>query len=201
MPVADTTGGQIVWFNAGVAYTLKSGTEWTINFGQAPGSLVASEVALAPGAPNNNTPLGLVGRGNYVYATVAHSDLQLLISGGSVTATAFGPTPFMDSQGNLLHAPCWNALWEQFLYSSDSPGKQLQRYLVSDTNIFYEKPVYSFQGAPTDLSVSGTTLGVIDGGAGGVSNISLLNLANEGEPQLKFALKIPGALAGAAFSN
>jgi hypothetical protein len=200
--VADSTGGQIVWFNGGVGYTLKSGSEWIINFGQAPGSgFAATQVTLAPGAPNNDTPLGLVGRNNNLYVTVAHSDLQLLVVNGSVSAAAFGPSPYRDSQGNLTHAPCWNALWEQFLYSSDSPGKQLLRYLVSDTNIFYEKPVYSFQGPPTDLANSGSVLGVIDGGAAGVSNITLLNLDAEGEPTLGFALKVPGALAGAAFSN
>ena len=109
----------------------------------------------------------MVADGPYVYATIAHSDLQALIANGQIIATATGPTPFTNSQGAITHAPCWNALAGHFLYSSDSPGKQLLRYLVSDDNIFLDKiGVATLTGAPTDLAVQNNLLGVIDLGNG-----------------------------------
>jgi len=59
--------------------------------------------------------------------TIAHS-----------VSTATGPTPFTNAQGSITHAPCWNALSGHFLFSSDSPGTQLLRYLVSDSNVFLD---------------------------------------------------------------
>jgi hypothetical protein len=112
---------------------------------------------------------------------------------------AAGPAPFQDSSGNLLHAPCWNALSGQFLFASDSPGKQLLRYLVSDSHVFFDKAaVASLTGSPTDLSIQNNLLGVIDGGAGGNSDVSLFDIGSEGELTLRFTLKIPSLINGAA---
>lgn len=198
---ADKTAGQIVTYDGGAIYSETSGdiAEVNLSTNGIGGVSGPSRPVMLPAAPNNNTPLGMVGRGANVYATIAHSDLETLIVNGQIVATATGPTPFKDQSGNLTHAPCWNALSGHFLYSSDSPGKQLLRYLVSDTNIFFDKPgVATLNGAPTDLDIQDHLLGVIDGGDGVNSNASLFDIDSEGELTLRFAVKIAGAINGAA---
>ncbi len=118
---------------------------------------------------------------------------------GKIVSSAAGPTPFTDASGNITHAPCWNTLNGQFLYSADSPGKQLLRYLVSDSNIFFDKAgVATLTGSPTDLISQGSLLGVIDGGDGATSNVTLFNVDSEGELTMSFAVKIAGPINGAA---
>ena len=142
---------------------------------------------------------GLIGQGANIYLTIAHSDLETLVVNGHIVSTAAGPTPYMDQSGNITHAPCWNALFGQFLYSSDSPGKQLLRYLVSDTSVFFDKPAAAtLTGPPPDLTVDGSLLGVIDGGDGHASNASLFDIDSEGELTLRFAVKIASPINGAA---
>jgi len=197
----DKSAGQIVAYDGGAAYTMTSGLIGLLNLeaGGTPGFSGTSTAVMLPAAPNNNTPLGLIGRGANVYATIAHSDLEVLIVNGQIVSTAVGPTPFMDNSGNLTHAPCWNALSGQFLFSSDSPGKQLLRYLVSDSNIFYDKgAVATLAGSPTDIDIQNGLLGVIDGGSGGVGNASLFDIGPEGELTQRFSVKITGAINGAA---
>jgi hypothetical protein len=141
----------------------------------------------------------MVADGSYVYVTIAHSDLQALVANGQIVTTAVGPTPFTNSQGSITHAPCWNALSGHFLFSSDSPGKQLLRYLVSDQNVFLDKTgVATLAGAPTDLAIKGTLLGVIDGGNGAYSDVALFNISSEGELTMSFTMKITAGINGAA---
>jgi len=199
--LGDKSAAQIVTYDGGVAYTEKTGSvaEVTLSTDGMPGLGATNTPVALPPAPNNNTPFGLIGRGANIYLTIAHSDLETLVVNGKIVSTAVGPTPFVNAAGSIVHAPCWNALSGQFLYASDSPGSQLLRYLVSDTNIFYDKPgVATLSGAPTDLAVNGSLLGVIDGGNGVVSNASLFDIDSEGELKLRFAVKIPGAINGAA---
>jgi hypothetical protein len=141
----------------------------------------------------------MIARGDNVYVTIAHSDREALVKNGKITSIAVGPVPFKDQAGNFLHAPCWNALHGQFLFSSDSPAKQMRRYLVSDTNVFFDKAsVASFGGSPTDLAVEGDLMAVIDGGDGSNSNASLFDIDAEGGLTLRFAVKIPAPINGAA---
>ena len=152
-----------------------------------------------PVPPNNDTPFGMVARGANVYATIAHSNLEALVVNGQIISSAAGPTPFQSGSG-FLHAPCWNALHGQFLFSSDSPGRQLYRYLVSNNSIFFDKVVAPrFQGSPTDLDIVDGIMGVIDGGADGVnSNVSVFDIDSEGEPILRFLVRIAAPINGAA---
>jgi hypothetical protein len=197
---ADNSAAQIVTFNGGAVYSEKSGAVSELNLGThgAPGLSGPNVPVTLPAAPNNNTPFGMVGRGNNVYVTIAHSDLEALIVNGAIVSTALGPTPFTDSTGAITHAPCWNTLHGQFLYSSDSPGKQLLRYLVSDTHVFFDKATATLSGPPTDLDASGDLLGVIDGGNGSTSNASVFGIDAEGELALRFAVKIARPINGAA---
>lgn len=197
----DGTAAQIVTFAGGALYSEKSGAVAQLNLSTngMPGLSGPNMPIALPPAPNNDTPFGMIGRGANVYLTIAHSDLEALVSNGRIVSTATGPTPFKDPSGNITHAPCWNALYGHFLYSADSPGKQILRYLVSDANVFFDKPaVATLAGPPTDLAVAGQMLGVIDGGNGTVSNASLFDIDSEGELKLRLAVKITGAINGAA---
>jgi hypothetical protein len=197
----DKSAAQIVTYAGGVLYSEKSGSVAALDLSTngIAGLSGPNRPVLLPAAPNNDTPFGMIGRGANVYLTIAHSNLQALVVNGQIAATAAGPTPFKDTAGNIIHAPCWNALSGQFLFSSDSPGKQLLRYLVSDSNVFYDKAgVARLAGAPTDLTADQNLLGVIDGGDGTASNVSLFDIDAEGELALRFAVKIAGPINGAA---
>ncbi len=199
---SDKTAAQIVTYDGGAVYTETSGNISELNLStDGMAGLSGPSVAVTlPAAPNNDTPLGLIGRGANVYVTIAHSDLEALVVNHQIVSTAAGPTPFKDQAGNLLHAPCWNALTGQFLFASDSPGKQLLRYLVSDNHVFFDKAGAAvLAGPPTDLAIQGSLLGVIDGGDGvNYSDISFFDIDSEGELTLRFTAKIPSRINGAA---
>lgn len=198
---SDKSAAQILAFEDGVVYSEKSGSVALLDLatnGVGSGLTGPNRNVELPASPNNDTPFGMVARGRNVYLTIAHSDRQVLINNGKVSSIATSGQPYKDSAGNFLHAPCWNALWGHFLYSADSPGHQLIRYLVSNSNIFYDKPgVARFGGAPTDLTVDGNILGVIDGGNGN-STVSLFDIDSEGELTLRFAVPVSAAINGAA---
>lgn len=199
--IGDGSAAQIITYSGGAIYSEKSGSIGLLNLSTAgaPGISGPSVAVMLPAAPNNNTPFGMIADGPYVYATIAHSDLQALIANGQIVSTAIGPTPFTSSQGSITHAPCWNALSGHFLFSSDSPGTQLLRYLVSDSNIFLDKAaVATLTGAPTDLAIQNNLLGVIDGGNGANSDVTLFDVSSEGELTLRFAVKIAARINGAA---
>ena len=201
---SDGSAAQVVGLNGAVAYTEKSGTIAIASVGAngAPGLTGLQQTVTLPAAPLNDTPFGMVGRGANLYVTIAHSDEEVLVVNAKIVSTAGGPLPYLKPGGGFLHAPCWNTLSGQYLYSADSPGQQVLRYLVSDTNVFYDTAVGpKFGGAPTDLYAAGNLLGVIDGGDGSTSNASILTIDGEGELTLKFSVKIAGAINGAAIVN
>ena len=197
--IGDGSSAQIITYAGGAVYSEKTGSIGLLNV-TADGAISGQSVPVElPPAPDNNTPFGMAADGANVYATIAHSDLQVLIVNGKIVSTAIGPTPFTNQQGAIIHAPCWNALDGHFLFSSDSPGMQLLRYLVSDSNVFLDKiGVATLTGAPTDLAVRYNLLGVIDGGNGVYSDVTLFELSYEGELTQRFALKITGQINGAA---
>lgn len=137
----DKSAAQIVAYNGGVVYSEKSGSLATLSLSTngTAGLSGPNTPILLPNAPNNDTPFGMVARGANVYITIAHSDLETLVVNGQIVSSAAGPTPYKNQAGGFLHAPCWNALSGQFLFSADSPAKQLRRYLVSDSSIFFDK--------------------------------------------------------------
>jgi hypothetical protein len=198
----DSSAAQITVYDGGVMYTEKSGSVAAlgVSTGGAAGLTGPNNVIQLPPAPNNDTPFGIIGRGANVYLSIAHSNLsEALVTGNHVVTTAAGPSPQKDASGNLLHAPCWNALSGQFLFASDSPGKQLIRYLVSDSGIYLDKVgLATLGGSPTDLAVDGGLLGVIDGGNGSTSNVSLFNIDAEGELTRTVGISMAGAINGAA---
>ena len=184
----DKSAAQIVSFDGGVVYSEKSGSlaELNLSTNGMAGLSGPNRPVLLPTAPNNDTPFGMVARGANVYVTIAHSNLETLVVNGQIVSSAAGPTPFKDRAGGFLHAPCWNALSGQFLFSADSPGKQLLRYLVSDNNVFFDKAGRRHAVGVADRSGGRRTglLGVIDGGDGAISNASLFDIDSEGELSL-----------------
>jgi hypothetical protein len=197
----DKSAAQILAYDGGVVYSEKSGSiaELSLSTNGMAGISGPNRPVQLPNAPNNDTPFGMVARGSNVYVTIAHSNLEALVVNGQIISMSAGPTPFKDGSGAIIHAPCWNALSGQFLFSSDSPGKQLYRYLVSDTNIFFDKAgVAKLAGSPSDLAMDGSLLAVIDGGDGATSNASLFDVDSEGELTLRFVVKIAGPINGAA---
>jgi hypothetical protein len=199
--IGDGSSAQIITYAGGAVYSEKTGSIGllTLRDDGATGLSGPSVPVELPPAPNNNTPFGMAAGGAFVYATIAHSDLQALIANGKIISTAVGPTPFTNSQGAIIHAPCWNTLSGHFLFSSDSPGKQLLRYLVSDENVFLDKVgVATLTGPPTDLDIRDNLLGVIDGGNGVTSDVTLFDVDHEGELTQRFTLKIAANINGAA---
>jgi hypothetical protein len=199
--IGDGSSAQIITYAGGAIYSEKTGGIGLLNLAPdgATGISGPSVPVELPPAPNNNTPFGMVADGANVYVTIAHSDLQTLIVNGKIAGTAIGPTPFTNQQGAIIHAPCWNALSGHFLFSSDSPGMQLLRYLVSDNNVYLDKiGVATLTGPPTDLAIRQDILGVIDGGNGAISDVTLFEISYEGELTQRFALKIAGKINGAA---
>jgi hypothetical protein len=198
--LADGSAGQIVTYAGGVMYQEKTGSVATLGLSTngSAGLSGPNVPVVLPAAPNNNTPLGMAARGENVYVSIAHSDLIVLVREGKIVSMAAGPAA-ANAAGAIVHAPCWDALSGQFLFSTDSPGKQIVRYLVSDTNIFYDKAtVATFAGGATDLAIDQGLLGVIDAGDGTTSNASLFDIGSEGELTLRFAVKIAGPINGAA---
>ena len=56
----------------------------------------------------------------------------------------------------------------------------------------------NLSGPPTDLAIDAGMLGVIDGGNGTTSNVTLFDIDAEGELTLRFAVKIAAPINGAA---
>jgi hypothetical protein len=200
LQIGDGSSAQIVTYAGGAVYTEKTGdiVELNLSTNGAPGLSGPNVSVTLPSTPNNNTPFGMVARGANIYVTIAHSDLEALVVNGKIVSMASAQTPYLNSTGGFLHAPCWNTLSGQFLFSADSPGKQVVRFLVSDANVFFDKPAATLVGGPTDIFASGSLLGVIDGGDGTNSDASLFNIDSEGELTLRFAVRIAGPITGAA---
>jgi hypothetical protein len=198
--LADGSAGEIVSYDGGVMYLEKTGSVATLSLSTngSPGLSGPNVPVVLPAAPNNNTPLGMAARGANVYLSIAHSDLIVLVVDGKIISMAAGPGA-MNSAGTIIHAPCWDALYGQFLFSADSPGQLLVRYLASDTNVFYDKAnLATFAGKPTDIAIDQALLGVIDTGDGTTANASLFDIDSEGEVTLRFTVKITGPINGAA---
>src|SRR6202020_995324 len=71
---SDKTAGQIVTYDGGAAYSETSGniSELRLSTDGIAGISGPSQPVVLPPAPNNNTPLGMIGRGANLYVTIAH---------------------------------------------------------------------------------------------------------------------------------
>ena len=143
--------------NNGIIETVK------LNAGAASG--IATTVANMPASAL--APFGLVTRGNTGYVTIAHSDLVGVVKNDTLVST----TP-SDTQ----HAPCWLALTDDYIYSSNSPSMSISIYKVTGNNLVQTVPVAaSLANKPTDIVSTQKLVAVIDD-----TNLSIFAIGNKG---------------------
>jgi hypothetical protein len=134
-----------------------------------------------PPPPKNDTPVGLVTRGDDAYVTIAHSDIVGLVKNGKLVTVV--------SSGDQ-HAPCWLALKGSWLYCSNTPSKSISRYNVSNTSINLVEPIaIQTKGEPTDIAAEAGILAALE--LGPMTRISQFKMDNEG--RLKLLNTIPTA--------
>jgi hypothetical protein len=75
---SDKSAAQIVAFNGGVVYSEKSGSVAQLELGAAIGGGLSgpNRTIALPATPNNDTPFGMIARGDNVYLTIAQPDLR-----------------------------------------------------------------------------------------------------------------------------
>lgn len=129
-----------------------------------------------PPPPNNDTPVGLVTRGNVAYVTIAHSDKVGVVKDGELIKLV--------SSGSQ-HAPCWLALQGSWLYSSNTPSKTLSRYRVTDNSIelVEEIAARSQKGLPSDMDANGGILAVLETDKG-MAYLTQYRINNDGKLNL-----------------
>jgi hypothetical protein len=124
-----------------------------------------------PPPPKNDTPVGLVTRGDNAYVTIAHSDLVGVVKNGQLVNVVSS-----ESQ----HAPCWLALLGRWLFSSNTPSKSITRYNASDTNLSIAELVAAkTNGEPTDIDADAGIVAVLEA-ANGSSALTQFQVDNNG---------------------
>lgn len=186
---ADGSAAQVGIVKDQLVITEKSNVIETVNL-VADGA-VTGFPALVKNIPANvDAPFGLITRGNNAYITIAHADEISLVRDGKVlTVTA---------SGAQQHAPCWVALAGPFLFSSNSPTKNISRYAVYGQKIVLDAPVAAqLNGSPTDIASAEGLLAVIDG-SGSISHLSIFSIDEDGNLTLLHAVTINNAVNGVA---
>jgi hypothetical protein len=130
-----------------------------------------------PPAPKNDTPVGLVTRGDVAYVTIAHSDEVGIVKDNKLIALVSSETQ---------HAPCWLALTGSWLYASNTPSQTISRYKVSDTSIVLEEPIAAKTpaGLPSDMDIQNGVLAVLDITGKGPGYIDQFQIDGEGKLKL-----------------
>jgi hypothetical protein len=143
---------------------------------------------LVANIPSNvNAPFGLVTRGNDAYVTIAHAnEISLVRDDAVLTVTGSG----------TQHAPCWVALDGPFMFSSNSPGMTVSRYVVYGKHIIQDAAVAAtFNGDPTDIAHRKEFVAVVDG-SGTISHLSIFHVDEDGNLTLKGVSTINSAANG-----
>lgn len=114
-----------------------------------------------PPPPKNDTPVGLVTRGNEAYVTIAHSDLVGLVKNGKLTKTV---------PSGEQHAPCWLTLMGSSLYCSNTPSKSISIYNIANNDLVLATPVAAnTKGEPTDIAAESGIVSALELGDGTAS--------------------------------
>jgi hypothetical protein len=185
---ADGSAAQVGVLPNQLIITEKSNTIETVNL--LPGGAVSGVPTLVTNIPSNvNAPFGLITRGNDAYVTIAHANEISLVRNGTVlTVTGSG----------TQSAPCWLALVEPFLFSSNSPSMSVSRYAVYGQKIVQDAAVAaSFNGHPTDIASGEGLIAVIDGN-GPISHLSIFTVDEDGNLALRIANTISAPANGVA---
>ena len=187
--LADGSAAQVGVLPGQLILTEKTGPIETVSLsGDGAVNGHATLVANIPTpASNDNTPFGLVTRGNDAYVTIAHSNEISLVRNGAVLTVI----------GSTEASPCWLVLDGPFLFSSNSPAFNISRYAVYGQKIVSDAPVAASLGAgnaPTDIAHRAGLVSVIDGGG----HLSIFNVDEDGNLTLKGVATISTAANGVA---
>jgi hypothetical protein len=185
---ADGSSAQVGVVQGQLIITEKSNMIETVDL--LPDGAVSGVPTAVQNIPANvNAPFGLITRGNNAYVTIAHADEISLVRNGEVlTVTGSG----------TQHAPCWVALVEPFLFSSNSPSMTVSRYAVYGQKIVQDAAVAAqVNGSPTDIASGEGLVAVIDGN-GSLSHLSIFSVDEDGNLSLRAEATISGAANGVA---
>lgn len=129
-----------------------------------------------PPPPGNDTPVGLVTRGNTAYVTIAHSDKVGLVRDGKLIALVSPETQ---------HAPCWLALTGPWLYSANTPSQSISRYRVTENTIVLDELIAAKvkEGLPSDMDAQDKILAVLNTG-NGMAQLSQYQIDDSGKLNL-----------------
>lgn len=142
-----------------------------------------------PPPPGNNTPVGLVTRGNAAYVTIAHSDAVGLVKEGKLAKV-------ISSESE--HAPCWLTLMDNWLFCCNTPSKSISRYTVTDRSLAMGALIATkTQGEPTDIDAGEGIFAVIEMGEKGTS-LSQFQVDKKGNPKLLNSVPTSNSANGVA---
>ncbi len=190
---ADGSSGQVGFLQTQLIVTEKSNMIETVNL--TPDGAVNGGATQVQGIPSNvNTPFGLVTSGDNAYVTIAHADETSLVRNGKVLTTTTSV-----AGANGPHSPCWLTLEGPFVFSSNSPSKNISRYAVYGQKIVQDAAVAAtVGGAPTDIASGAGLVAVLDGN-GTLSHVSIFSVDEDGNLTLaQPAATISGAANGVA---
>lgn len=183
--MADGSAGQVGVLTNQLIISEKTHTIELVDLLNGAVTEKVSAVQLPP-PPNNDTPVGLVTRGDVAYVTIAHSDKVGIVKDNKLIA-------LVPSDGQ--HAPCWLALTGPWLYSSNTPSHTISRYKVTDTSIVLAEPIAIKipTGLPSDIDAEKGLLAVLDTG-NGPGHVTQFQIDNEGKLRfMNVALTAPTA--------
>lgn len=128
-----------------------------------------------PPAPGNDTPVGLVTKGDAAYVTIAHSDKVGLVKEGKLITVVSSESE---------HAPCWLTLTGSWLFCSNTPSKTISRYKISDNSLALAELIAAkMEGEPTDIDAEDGLLAALNAG-GDNMHISLFQIDSSGNLKL-----------------
>jgi hypothetical protein len=187
--LADGSAAQVGVLPGELIITEKTGPIETVSV--SGDGAVIGHAALVSNIPtpasNDNTPFGLVTRGNDAYVTIAHSNEISLVRNGAVLTVISSSEP----------SPCWLALDGPFLFSSNSPAFNISRYAVYGQKIVSDAAVAASLGtgnAPTDIAQRVGLVAVIDGGG----HLSIVSVDEDGNLTRKGVAAISSVANGVA---
>jgi len=182
--IADGSSAQVGVLPGQLIVTEKSNAIETVNLTEDGAALgPATMVANIPA--NVNAPFGLATHGNDAYVTIAHANEIALVRDGAVLTVV--------SSGTQV-APCWLALDEPFLFSSNTGSMSISRYAVYGAEIVQDAGVAaSLNAGSTDIAHGAHLVAVISGNASN-SFLTLFGVDEDGNlSQRNVSTMSPGA--------
>jgi 6-phosphogluconolactonase (cycloisomerase 2 family) len=155
--IGDGSGAQVGVLPSHLIISERSNTIELVELRNGIVTAMINPVQLPP-PPDNDTPVGLVTRGDTAYVTIAHSDKVGIVKNGKLMSV-LSTSP--------EKAPCWVTLSGQWLYSTNTPSKSITKFKVTDTGISIAELVAAkTQLEPSDVDAEGGVLATLSTGGG-----------------------------------